>query len=309
MPNDLHSAIGAFIATIRNPQTAKAYARALAHFEQTAPSELSRVDETSLPPFANTLTGLSAASIQLYLNGVISFFAFLVVTKQSETVSLDRARLVKRKLIGRPPKRISNYPMQELQTLVDYAKGLNRQPSYDDRGRFRGCCVLEDLRDRALILTLAETGLRKSEATGLKLSDVDLQAGQAVVIGKGDKQAVVYFGPDSLGALREYIAARRDKSAVSPLFMREGRGGLRSDTNHLDKTSVNAIVNRRAREVLGHGMAVHALRHYFVTSVWRKTGDLVLAQGLARHESIETTRRYTHVSDDELRDAHRRVFG
>jgi integrase/recombinase XerC len=296
----LHSAIGAFVATIANPRTARAYSDALIGFEQIAPAELARVDETYLLPFMETLDGYSIATQQIKLSAVTSFFAFLVYAKISMSISLDRAKLIKQKLIGRTPKRISNYNMSDLQALVEYVKGLD--------GRSRGTCGMENLRDKALILTLAETGLRKSEAVSLKLSDCDLQAGQAVVIGKGNKQAVVYFGPDSLSAVKEYIAARRDKSLSSPLFMREGRGGLVSDTDHLESTSVNAIVNRRAREVLGKGIAVHALRHYFVTTVWQKTHDLVLAQGLARHESIETTRRYTHVSDNQLRDAHKRVF-
>jgi len=299
MPN-LHEAIGAFVTTIPNPSTARVYRDALFNFEQIAPSELARVDETYLLPYADTMSGKAIASKQLYLQAVISFFAFLIYTRQSECVNLDRAKLIKQKLIGRNT-RISNYNMQDLQTLIDYARGLN--------GRARGTCGMENLRDRALILTLAQTGLRKSEAVSLKLSDCDLHAGQAVVIGKGNKQAVVYFGPDSLAAVREYIAARRDKSLSSPLFMREGRGGLTRDTDHLNSTSVNKLVNRRAREVLGHGIAVHALRHYFVTSVWRETHDLMLAKELARHASVLTTQRYTHVSDDQLRDAHRRVFG
>jgi integrase/recombinase XerC len=297
----LHEAIGAFIVTIQNAQTARSYRDGLARFEQIAPAELARVDETYLTPFSETLEGYSIATKQINLNAVTSFFAFLILNKHSEAVSLDRARQVKRKLLGRNPKRISNYNMSDLQRLVDYAKSLTAQGRWDD---------LETLRDRALILTLAETGLRKSEAVGLKLSDVDLEQGQAVVIGKGNKQAVVYFGPASQSAVTEYIEARPNKDLGSPLFMRHSKGGTgwTREAIHLHGTSVNKVVNRRACEVLGHGIAVHALRHYFVTSVWRKHHDMKLAQELARHESILTTERYTHVSDDELRNAHRRVF-
>ena len=297
--SNLHDAIGAYVASIPNPKTAKSYSRALVGFEKIAPAELDRVNETYLMPYADTMTGKAIASKQIYFSAVISFFAFLIYTRQSEAVNLDRARMIKHKLIGRT-SRISNYNTQELQALVDYAKGLD--------GRARGTCGMENLRDRALILTLAETGLRRSEAVSLKLADVDLEQGQAVVIGKGDKQAVVYFGPDSLQAVKDYIEARADKSPSSPLFMREGRGGLVSDINHLNSSSVNKLVNRRAREVLGHGIAVHALRHHFVTSVWRETHDLMLAKELARHASVLTTQRYTHVSDEQLRAAHRRVF-
>jgi integrase/recombinase XerC len=301
MANDLHSVIGIFIASITNAQTAKAYREGLTRFEVIAPADLSRVDETYLTSFADTLQGKSFATRQLYLNAAISFFVFLVYSKSGAPVNLDMARLIKRKLLGRPSKRISNYNMSDVQTLINYVRGLT--------GSARGCRGLENLRDKALILTLAETGLRRSEAAGLKLSDVDFEQRQIIVIGKGDKQAVVYFGPNSLAAVREYIDTRQDLSPSSPLFMHEGRGGLRSDSPHLEPSSINKIVDRRARECLGHGLAVHALRHYFVTSVWKNTHDLMLAKELARHESVLTTQRYTHVDDDQLRDAHRRVFG
>lgn len=297
MPN-LHDAIGAFIASIKNPQTAESYSRALSLFERIAPADLARVDETYLIPYLDTMGGKAAATKNLRLSAVISFFAFLIYTKQSGAVSLDRARMLKTKLIGRDSKRISNYPIKDLQTLVAYVKGLKPANRVSPRGA-------ELLRDRALILTLAETGLRRAEVISLKISDVDFTTGQAVVIGKGDKQAVVYFGSASLQAVRDYIEARVYKSPDSPLFMRHGKGEKAAP---LDGTSINKIVNKRAREVLGHGMSVHSLRHYFVTFVWVTTHDLALAKNLARHESVQTTMRYTHISDDQLRTAHREIF-
>lgn len=294
--SNLHSAIGAFVATIRNPRTARAYSDALVRFEKIAPSELAAVDETLLAPFMKILDGYSIATKQLNLGAVIQFFAFLIYARMSDNVSLDRARLIKRKLIGRNPKRISNYNMRDVEALVTYAQTLTAS--------------LLDLRDRALILTLAETGLRKSEAASLRLCDVSYDNEQAVVIGKGDKQAVVYFGECSQQAVTEYIEARPDKELGSPLFMRHGwKGSNDHRTGPLHGSSINKIIDRRALEVLGHGIAVHALRHYFVTTVWQKTGgNLKLAQELARHESIAATERYAHVSNDVLRDAHRRVF-
>lgn len=303
MASELHNATLAFVGTIRNARTAQAYARALSAFEQVAPSDLACLDESYLMPFMETMSGYSIATKQLRLGAVISFFAHLIYTQQKTAVSLDRARLIRQKLIGRNPKRISNYSMADLQALIDYARGLTGD-TRDSWGRDRRCCF----RDRALIITLAETGLRKSEAISLKLCDVDMRAGQSVVVGKGDKQAVVYFGPNSLQAIREYVEARDDKDPNSPLFMAEGRGGRRRESDHLEPSTVNRIVTRRARECLGHSLPVHALRHYFVTRTWQVTGDLFLTKELARHASTETTTRYIHAANGTLRAAHARVF-
>ncbi|MDQ3004157.1 MAG: tyrosine-type recombinase/integrase, partial [Chloroflexota bacterium] len=57
-----------------------------------------------------------------------------------------------------------------------------------------------------------------------------------------------------------------------------------------------------------HDIHAHSLRHYFITNIWAKTGDAALAKELARHESIQTTMRYTHISDVAKKDAHARIF-
>ena len=297
MLNDLHSVIGAFVATLKSPKTAKSYQGALLRFEQLAPPELERVDETLLIAFSDTLSDKAAATRELYLSAVVSFFAYLIYTRQSETVSLDRARLILKKLRGRTATRFSNYPMQDLQTFLNYAQSLTAS-------------ILE-LRDRALIVCMAKSGLRVSEAASLKLRDLDLEQGQAVVSGKGDKQAVVYFG-SATAVIKDYLDARRDKAPHMPLFTKcdTHQGNQHNNPEHLTAGGIWKMVEKRAVEALGHkrGIHPHALRHYFVTTIWRSTHDLVLAKELARHENVQTTMRYTHVSDDALKAAHMSVF-
>jgi integrase/recombinase XerC len=303
---DLHETIGIFIASIQNPETSKAYRQALTQFEQIAPVDLSRVDETLLMPFADSMEHLAFATRDLKLTAVISFFSFLIYSRRSEAPNLDRARLIKKKLGGRRSSPISNYPMKELQILIDYARDNLRREQ-----RIPWLTLLA-LRDRALILTLAETGLRRAEAARMKLSDVDFEARQAVIIGKGRKQAVIYFGPESLAALREYIAARPNKDGSAPLFMRHDKAKGADRNKHISTQTIRNVVRDRAFEALGFHhpkMAPHALRHYFVTSVWRKTHDLMLAKELARHEAVITTQRYVHLDDDQLKSAHKSVFG
>src|SRR5688572_14211664 len=146
MSNDLREAIGIFIASITNPETSRAYSQALTRFEEVAPAELARVDETLLMPFADAMSDKATGTRDLYLSAVISFFAFLIYTKRSDSVSLDRARMIKKKLRGRQAERISNYPMKELQALIDYAKDNLRLERIGNPWQ-----SLLALRDRALI--------------------------------------------------------------------------------------------------------------------------------------------------------------
>jgi site-specific recombinase XerD len=175
------------------------------------------------------------------------------------------------------------------------------------------------LRDRALLFTLADTGLRVHEACNLRRGDLDWNEGRAVLIGKGDRQAVVRFSERSLRCLRQYLAARaqldgatsRPLSAL-PLFARHDRAaGAR--VLPISTTTARAIVRQRVGQALGEthrgSITPHSFRHYFVTTVLRGSGgNLKLAQELARHRSIAVTQRYAHLSDDELDRGYYEIF-
>jgi integrase/recombinase XerC len=154
---------------------------------------------------------------------------------------------------------------------------------------------LAELRDRAFILLLADSGLRVSEACALRIGYVDLLECQAVVIGKGNKQAVVKFSRRVADALRDYLQAREYTSKATPLFIRH----TKKAGDHIQQVTAGDMwhaIKRRATEagVDPATVRVHDFRHYFVTVVLASSGSLKLAQTLARHEKIETTGRYAH---------------
>ncbi|MCJ7707993.1 MAG: tyrosine-type recombinase/integrase, partial [Anaerolineales bacterium] len=166
---------------------------------------------------------------------------------------------------------------------------------------------------------LADTGLRVHEACGLRRGDLDWAEGRALLIGKGDRQAVVRFSRRSLAALRDYLTARGPADGGSgrplaslPLFARHDRGAGKKILP-MTTTTGRAIVHQRALEALGASDAAtvtpHSFRHYFVTVVLRASGgNLKLAQELARHRSIAVTQRYAHLSDDELDRGYYEIF-
>jgi integrase len=168
------------------------------------------------------------------------------------------------------------------------------------------------------MLTLADTGLRVHEACALRRGDIDWNEGRAIIIGKGDKQAVIRFTSRSMDALKEYLSLRSSLDGGSgrpltslPLFARHDKGAGKK-VKPITTTTGRNIVSERVREILGEEsvgrITPHSFRHYFVTSVLLGTGNLVTAQKLARHENIETTKRYTHLADDELDKAYYEVF-
>jgi len=144
-----------------------------------------------------------------------------------------------------------------------------------------------------------------------------------VIHGKGNQQAVIRFSPRSFQALKDYLAARaaldlqtahREKKRVEelPLFARHDRGSGRL-TRRLSTTGARKAIEGRVAQAL-EGQAVsritpHTFRHYFVTMVLRGSGNLRLAQILARHQEISTTQLYAHLTDSEGDERYWELFG
>ena len=177
---------------------------------------------------------------------------------------------------------------------------------------------LINYRDRAFLITLADTGLRVHEACALRRGDIDWNEGRAIIIGKGNQQAVVRFSRRSLVAIRDYLSLRASLDGGSgktlgslPLFARHDRGAGKK-IKPITTTTGRNIVTQRVRATLGveavGTITPHSFRHYFVTVVLRASGNLKLAQELARHKNIAVTQRYAHLSDDELDKGYWDIF-
>jgi integrase len=213
----------------------------------------------------------------------------------------------------RPARRLPQFPRKNIAELIKYANKLATNPVQDESARLR------NYRDRAFLLTLADTGLRVHEACNLRRGDIDWNEGRAIIIGKGNQQAVVRFSTRALSALRDYINLRAQLDGASgrpltslPLFARHDRGAGKK-IKPITTTTGRNIVNQHARNALGEEAASeitpHSFRHYFVTTVLRGSGgNLKLAQELARHKNIAVTQRYAHLSDDELDRGYWEIF-
>lgn len=305
----------------RSPNTAKAYAQALNAFRKALlehgldpSSPPGSLPEEAIAWFADALKASSPATERLYLTAVLGFYEYLSAEELAEP-NLPRLRQLLKRRVRRAGQRLPQFPRAAIEKVLDYAERLAGAPAEDETARLR------DLRDRAFLLTLADTGLRVHEACRMRRGDLDWNEGKAVLIGKGDKQAVVRFSRRSLAALRDYLAARaaldgaaRKPLGSLPLFLRHDRGAKKGENQFkpISTETGRDIVAASVRESLGAAAAgtitPHSFRHYFVTIVLRASGNLKVAQALARHSNISTTSLYAHLADEELDKAYWETF-
>jgi integrase/recombinase XerD len=158
------------------------------------------------------------------------------------------------------------------------------------------------LRDRALLETMYACGLRASEAIGLELSAIDLDAGVLRAYGKGSKERIVPIGSKAIESLRAYL----DKGRPRLVGLREEPHvfvNLRG--SGLSRQGLYKIVQRHAASAgLAHRMSPHTLRHSFATHLLAGGCDLRSLQEMLGHADIATTQMYTHLTAERLRDVY-----
>lgn len=177
------------------------------------------------------------------------------------------------------------------------------------------------LRNYALILTLRRTGMRISEALGLRRGDIEWSQRpiRATITGKGKKDRRVYFDEPTRVALRQYLAARdavyEDNGGLANQALFVGHSANNPGRKALTAPAAWRILKGMGREAVAElresgeidedegvetSLHPHQLRHAFATQVWQQSGDLHLTQKLLGHASPVTTVRYTHPSDEDL---------
>ena len=309
----------------RSKHTMLAYKNALHIFSEVLEKKslkpditpIEKLTENSFTKFIDHLNGYAPATEQLYLQAVKGFYLYV---DSEELVDVNQSRLIvlMRQRSRRPGTRIPQSPTDDIETLLARVQNVENLMISAVNEDETLSAKLRAYRDRAFLLTLADTGFRVHEACNLRRGDVDWNEQRAIIIGKGNKQAVVRFTLRSLQAIKDYLSQRATLDGSSgkqlsslPLFARHDKGAGKK-VKSITPTTGRNIVNERVEQFLGKEIVgkitPHSFRHYFVTSVLRGTGNLALAQKLARHENIQVTQGYTHLSDEELDKAYYDVF-
>lgn len=315
-------AISKYLETVklaRAAHTARTYANALNLFQgllkskkiDPAKSSADSLTEDVIPLLIKYLNGYSPATERLYIQAIANFYQFLASERMAD-VNLPRLKALVQQRARRPGIRLPQFPANDIERVLAFISDSNFIQADGEVERLRA------VRDRAFLLTLADTGLRVHEACKLRRGEIDWNEGRALIVGKGDKQAVVRFSTRSMKALKEYLSLRAGLDGGSgkplsalPLFARHDKGAGKKIKPITTATGRN-IVSERVKQALGDEaegkITPHSFRHYFVTTVLRGSGNLKLAQELARHANIQVTQRYAHLSDDELDKGYFEIF-
>ncbi|MFN2520867.1 MAG: tyrosine-type recombinase/integrase [Candidatus Limnocylindria bacterium] len=158
------------------------------------------------------------------------------------------------------------------------------------RGTFHG------ERDRLSLLLLLDTGLRRNELIGVRVSDLDLRAGVLLVRGKGGRERRVSFGGAVAGALASFLAEWRPAGAL-----------LTSEScRPLRPAGLRRILARRGADAGIAGLHAHRFRHTFALRYLEAGGDVFTLQRLLGHATLDMVQRYLRLADSYVLAAHRR---
>lgn len=165
------------------------------------------------------------------------------------------------------------------------------------------------LRDRAIMELLFSSGLRVSELINLNRDHVNLKRKEFTVRGKGQKDRPVFITDAAAEAIEDYLAERKD--SLPALFLNNSRNtplqGTSGNYRRLTPRSIQRIIEKyvRAAGITKH-VTPHTFRHSFATDLLMNGADLRSVQSLLGHANISTTQIYTHVTDPQLREVHKK---
>lgn len=193
-----------------------------------------------------------------------------------------------------PSQEIEFLENDELERLLESASSTN----------------LKGLRDRAILELLFSTGLRVSELTSTQRDQINLARQEFSVKGKGGKIRIVFISDSAKRAIEAYLAKRLDMDPS--LFIRIAKNGAASKEDHKQLTprSVQRIVKYYAAKAgIVKDVHPHTLRHSFATDLLSNGADIRSVQAMLGHSSITTTQVYTHVTNQQLKDIHKKFHG
>jgi integrase/recombinase XerD len=292
----------------RSELTLRAYRQDLrryAGFLSARGREVGEVGEDDVQGFVTELRagGLATSSVVRITGTVRSLHRFLAaegLTSVDPTTAVESPR--------RPsalPRALSEH---EVEALLDAVGSACELPTGD------AAADAAVLRDRALLELLYSSGIRVSEACGLRFGDLDVDSAFARVLGKRSKERLVPIGRPALSALAEYLDRGRpvllgeraaDRDAADAVFL--GRRGRR-----LGRQAAWGVIRRWATSAgLTAEISPHVLRHSCATHLLDHGADIRTVQELLGHASVSTTQIYTRVATERLvqayRDAHPRA--
>ena len=223
--------------------------------------------------------GLSGRSQARIISGLKGFFKYCLI---ENVIVDDPSQLLESPRLGRKlPDALSVEDINNLINAIDLSKP-------------------EGVRNKAMLETLYSCGLRVSELTNLKISNVHTDIGFVKVTGKGDKERLVPMGSVAIKNIKIYMDEIRphipiQKGSEDFMFL-NNRG------KPLSRVMMFLVIKQLAEKIsLKKSISPHTFRHSFATHLIEGGADLRAVQEMLGHESITTTEIYTHLDRDFLR--------
>ena len=263
--------------------------------------------------FLNRLEDESGQTLKLITQNyhLIALRAFLkYLTKQDvQTLAPEKVELPKN-----PERQVEFLDADELHRLFEATK-----QEKDEAAR---------LRDYAILETLFSTGLRVSELASLKRDTINLERREFTVRGKGSKLRLVFLSEAAATAIKKYLSKRNDNNKA--LFIahtkigqsvekqmesqgakiRNSKFEIRNSATNLTPRSIQRIIKKYCLLAgIVKKVSPHTLRHSFATDLLQNGADIRSVQTLLGHASITTTQIYTHITNQGLRDIHKKYHG
>ena len=273
------------------------------HFHMTDEIELKAIK-------INDITIETIKKIQL--DDILAFTSYL--TREFHSKASTRARKISTiriffKYLNKKAKLIDENPALDLET-PKLDRRLPKYLSLEDSRKLLDVTSNEDNRncerDYAIITLFLNCGMRLSELVGINLQDIDFNECKLNVIGKGNKERTIYLNKACMNAIADYLAVRpkegikHDKKySEKALFLSERR------TRISNRTVENIVTKQlQAAGLDTRKYSVHKLRHTAATLMYQYGQvDIRALQKVLGHESIATTEIYTHVNDEQVRNA------
>ncbi|SEM21009.1 integrase/recombinase XerD [bacterium A37T11] len=261
-----------------------AYSRDVALLKQYAeinnlpqPTSLSKGDIQDFLSFLNEL-GMSVYSQARILSGIKSFYQYLSL---ENLISDDPTALISAPRLGRKlPHTLNIHEVDQLISAIDVS-------------------TAEGARNKAMLETMYSCGLRVSELTELKISNLHLEVEFIQVTGKGSKERLIPIGHSAIKYIQIYMHEIRIHQPIKTGF--EDFLFLNRRGASLSRVMVFLIIKELAKKIgLNKIISPHTFRHSFATHLIEGGADLRAVQAMLGHESVTTTEIYTHLDRDYL---------
>jgi site-specific recombinase XerD len=292
----------------KSPNTIKEYNYDLSMFLKYMKKHLGLTDEEDIKSVE--ILDLDISTIKkITLEDIHSYISYMATVLNSKPAT--RARKISSirvffHYLSQKAKLIENNPAQSLES-PKLGKRMPRYLSLDESKTLLNVAQNEEnrnsTRDYAIITLFLNCGMRLSELININIKDISFSEEKLNVVGKGNKERVIYLNKPCIKAINDYLKIRPTETIKSEskdaLFLSERR-------ERISNRTVQVVVKRELQKA---GLdinkySVHKLRHTAATLMYQYGNvDIRALQKLLGHESISTTEIYTHVDDSQIRKA------